>query len=200
MLNGVLVAYAEIPALFATLAVGIGIAGIGQSGLFEYDIVAWPPHWIRFMDRTRGHSGHSYSILAFLAAALVVHIFLKKTRMGFFIYALGDNLLAARITGVRVRPIIILQYVMASVIALFAGLVLAASSANMDTRIFNLTWIYDVILVVVLGGIGLSGRRGGVWNVIIGTLLIGTIINGMTIMNVSFEGQNLVRGWCCWPR
>ncbi|SMO48341.1 monosaccharide ABC transporter membrane protein, CUT2 family [Thalassovita litoralis] len=195
VLNGVLVAYAEIPALFATLAVGIGIAGIGQSGLFEYDIVAWPPALDSISWIGRGVIlGIPYSILAFLAAALVVHIFLKKTRMGFFIYALGDNLLAARITGVRVRPIIILQYVMASVIALFAGLVLAASSANMDTRIFNLTWIYDVILVVVLGGIGLSGGRGGVWNVIIGTLLIGTIINGMTIMNVSFEGQNLVRG------
>jgi ribose transport system permease protein len=51
-----------------------------------------------------------------------------------------------------------------------------------------------VILVVVLGGIGLSGGRGGVMNVIVGTLLIGTIINGMTILNVSFQGQNLVRG------
>ena len=42
LLNGLLVAYAEIPALFATLAVGIGVAGIGQSGMFEYDIIAWP--------------------------------------------------------------------------------------------------------------------------------------------------------------
>ena len=114
--------------------------------------------------------------------------------MGFFIYAIGDNMSAARISGIRVRPIIILQYVLCAVIALFAGLVLAASSNSMDTRIFNLTWIYDVILVVVLGGIGLSGGRGGVMNVIVGTLLIGTIINGMTILNVSFQGQNLVRG------
>jgi len=114
--------------------------------------------------------------------------------LGFFIYAIGDNMSAARISGIRVRPIIILQYVLCAVIALFAGLVLAASSNSMDTRIFNLTWIYDVILVVVLGGIGLSGGRGGVMNVIVGTLLIGTIINGMTILNVSFQGQNLVRG------
>ena len=126
--------------------------------------------------------------------AKAIHIFLKKTRLGFFIYAIGDNMSAARISGIRVRPIIILQYVLCAVIALFAGLVLAASSNSMDTRIFNLTWIYDVILVVVLGGIGLSGGRGGVMNVIVGTLLIGTIINGMTILNVSFQGQNLVRG------
>ena len=48
----------------------------------------------------------------------------------------------------------------------------------MPTRIYNSTLIYDVILVVVLGGIGLSGGRGGVVNVIIGTLLIGTMLNG----------------------
>ena len=195
VLNGLLVAYAEIPALFTTLAVGIGLAGIGQSGMFEYEIIAWPPalDGIAWIGRGTFY-GLPYSILAFAFAALIVHVFLKKTRLGFFIYAIGDNLSAARISGIRVRPIIILQYVICALIALFAGLVLAASSNSMDTRIFNLTWIYDVILVVVLGGIGLSGGRGGVMNVIVGTLLIGTIINGMTILSVSFQGQNLVRG------
>ena len=71
---------------------------------------------------------------------------------------------------------------------------MAASVNSMPTRIFNSTLIYDVILVVVLGGIGLSGGRGGVINVVIGTLLIGTMLNGMTIMDVSYSGQNLVKG------
>ena len=48
--------------------------------------------------------------------------------------------------------------------------------------------------MVVLGGIGLSGGRGGVLNVVIGTLLIGTMLNGMTIMDVSYSAQNLVKG------
>ncbi|MCG3188819.1 MAG: hypothetical protein LKCHEGNO_01009 [Burkholderiaceae bacterium] len=51
----------------------------------------------------------------------------------------------------------------------------------MPTRIYNSTLIYDVVLVIVLGGIGLSGGRGGVLNVV-GTLLIGTMLNGMTIL------------------
>jgi ribose transport system permease protein len=93
-----------------------------------------------------------------------------------------------------VRPIVILQYVISAVVSVFAGLVMAASASNMDTRIFNLTWIYDVILVVVLGGIGLSGGRGGALNVVVGTLLIGTIVNGMTIMDVSYQAQNLIKG------
>lgn len=195
VINGILVAYAEIPALFTTLAVGIGVAGVGQSGLFEYEIVPWPDGLNNIAWIGRGMIwGIPYSVLAFGVAAVCVAIFLRRMRLGLFVYSIGDNMSAARITGIRVRPMVILQYVLSACIALFAGLVLAASSSNMDTRIFNLTWIYDVILIVVLGGIGLSGGRGGVLNVIIGTLLIGTIVNGMTIMSVSFEMQNLIKG------
>ena len=88
----------------------------------------------------------------------------------------------------------VLQYLIAALIAVFAGLVMASSSAVMDTRIYNLSLIYNVVLVVVLGGVGLSGGRGGVWNVIVGTLLVGTILNGMTILNFSYDAQNLVKG------
>ena len=117
-----------------------------------------------------------------------------KTRFGAYIYPLGDNPYAARVTGIPSRPIIVLQYVVAALIGCFAGLVMAASVNSMPTRVFNSTLIYDVILVVVLGGIGLSGGRGGVLNVIIGTLLIGTMLNGMTIMDISYAGQNLIKG------
>ena len=119
---------------------------------------------------------------------------LRRTRVGAYIYAIGDNPNGARVTGIPTRPIIVLQYVLAALIGCLAGLVLAASVNSMPTRIFNSTLIYDVILVVVLGGIGLSGGRGGVLNVVIGTLLIGTMLNGMTIMDVSYSGQNLVKG------
>jgi len=124
----------------------------------------------------------------------VVFVLLRQTRWGAYIYAIGDNPFAARVTGIPSRPIVVLQYVFAALIGYFAGLVLAASVSSMPTRIFHSTLIYDVILVVVLGGIGLSGGRGGVVNVIIGTLLIGTMLNGMTILDVPYAGQNLIKG------
>jgi ribose transport system permease protein len=108
--------------------------------------------------------------------------------------AVGDNLLAARIAGVPVRPIIVLKYMAASLIGFVAGLVTAASVASMNTRIANSTLVYDVILVVVLGGIGLSGGRGGIRNVIVGTLLIGVFLNGMTIMDIQYTVQNIIKG------
>ena len=195
LVNGWLIAYADVPSLFATLAVGIFVAGVGQAFLFKLDVVQWSPGMEGFQRLGQGTVlGVPTPIVMFAIACAVVALFLRRTQWGAYIYAVGDNPNAARVTGIPTRPIIVLQYLLASLIGCFAGLVLAASINSMPTRIFNSTLIYDVILVVVLGGIGLSGGRGGVVNVIIGTLLIGTMLNGMTIMDIPYAGQNLIKG------
>ncbi len=195
LINGWLIAYAEVPSLFATLASGLFLAGLGQAALFKLDVVQWSPGLEGFERLGQGALlGIPMPIVMFVGACIVVAIFLRRTRFGAFIYAIGDNPFAARSSGIPTRPLIVLQYVLAALIGMLAGLVLAASVNSMPTRIYNSTLIYDVILVVVLGGIGLAGGRGGVLNVVIGTLLIGTMLNAMTIMDVSYSGQNLVKG------
>ncbi|HTB37600.1 MAG TPA: ABC transporter permease [Reyranella sp.] len=195
LINGWLIAYAEVPSLFATLASGLFLAGLGQAALFKLDVVQWSPGLEGFERLGQGAMlGIPMPIVMFVGACIVVALFLRRTRLGAFIYAIGDNPFAARSSGIPTRPLIVLQYVLAALIGMLAGLVLAASVNSMPTRIYNSTLIYDVILVVVLGGIGLAGGRGGVLNVVIGTLLIGTMLNAMTIMDVSYSGQNLVKG------
>jgi ribose transport system permease protein len=195
LINGWLIAYAEVPSLFATLGTGIFLAGVGQAFLWRVEVVQWSEGMAGFDRLGQGSVlGVPMPIIVLALACVAVAFLLRLTRWGAYIYAVGDNRGAARVTGIPTRPIIVLQYVLAAVIGCFAGLVLAASVNSMPTRIFNSTLIYDVILVVVLGGIGLSGGRGGVINVILGTLLIGTMLNGMTIMNMSYAAQNLVKG------
>jgi ribose transport system permease protein len=195
LVNGWLVAYAEVPSLFTTLASGLFLAGFGQVALFRLDIVQWSAPLDAFAWIGRGTlAGIPMPVIAFGVVALGVAFFLRKMRLGAYIYAVGDNPFGARTTGIPTRPVIVLQYVLAALIGLVAGLVMAASVNSMPTRIYNSTMIYDVILVVVLGGIGLSGGRGGVANVVIGTLLIGTLLNGMTILDVSYSAQNLIKG------
>ena len=195
LINGWLIAYAEVPSLFTTLASGLFLAGLGQVALFRLDIVQWSPQLDSFAWVGRDTlAGVPMPVIVFGAVALLVSFFLRKTRLGIYVYAVGDNPFGARTTGIPTRPVIVLQYVLAGLIGMFAGLVMAASVNSMPTRIYNSTMIYDVILVVVLGGIGLSGGRGGVVNVVIGTLLIGTLLNGMTILDVSYSAQNLVKG------
>lgn len=195
LLNGIFVAYAEIPALFVTLATGLGLAGLGQVGILQADMVPWPHEldallWLGGVDI----AGMPSSIVILVVVAVCAWLFLNCTKLGLFIYAIGDNPNGARTSGMPVRPIIVLQYVLAALIAVLAGFVMASSNGLMDTRIYNLSLIYDVILVVVLGGVGLSGGRGGVFSVVVGTLLVGTIINGMTILNLTLDVQNLLKG------
>lgn len=195
LVNGWLTAYAEVPSLFTTLASGLFLAGLGQVAFFRLDVVQWSSNLDGIAWLGRGTLvGIPMPVVMFALVAVAVAFFLRMTRLGSYIYAIGDNPFGARTTGIPTRPVIVLQYVLAALIGAFAGMVMAASVNSMPTRIYNSTLIYDVILVVVLGGIGLSGGRGGVMNVIIGTLLIGTMLNGMTIMDMSYSAQNLVKG------
>jgi ribose transport system permease protein len=193
--NGWLIAYMEVPAIFATLAMGTLIYGFARYILFDLDVayvseaarqLLWLGQGVLF--------GIPVPIFLFAGVCLGGHLFLRYTRSGRYIRAVGDNLLAARIAGVPARPIIVLQYVLSSLIGYIAGVVMAASVASMNTRVAISTYVYDVILVVVLGGIGLSGGKGGIRNVIVGTLLIGVLLNGMTIMDIQYTVQNVIKG------
>jgi ribose transport system permease protein len=192
--NGVLVAYFEIPAIFTTLAMATLLYGLGRFLLIDSDAVFLGDQLNTF--KTIG-AGYVWGIPASIIWAAVIALFcfvvLRYTKFGRYIYAMGDNPLAARITGIPVRPMIVLQYVASALIAFAAGLILSATVSSMNTRLANSTMIYDVILVVVIGGIGLSGGKGGIRNVIIGTLLIGTLINGMTMLDLSYTEQKIIK-------
>jgi ribose transport system permease protein len=96
--------------------------------------------------------------------------------------------------GIPARVVTMVVYLISAILAFVAGVLTVSSVASMSLRIFNSTMIYDVILVVVIGGVGLSGGKGGVRNVFAGTLLIGVLLNGMTLMDVPYTAQNIVKG------
>jgi ribose transport system permease protein len=193
--NGWLVAYVEMPAVFATLAMGTAVYGFGRYYLFDLDVAYMPDQARHLLWLGQGALfGIPVPILVFAVVCLGGYLFLRYARAGRYLRAVGDNMLAARIAGVPARPIVVLQYVLSSLIGFVAGMVTAASVASMNTRLAISTFVYDVILVVVLGGIGLSGGRGGIRNVIVGTLLIGVLLNGMTIMDIQYTVQNVIKG------
>jgi ribose transport system permease protein len=194
LINGILIAYATIPAIFTTLAMGLVVYGVGRGWLFQVDVQNTPEGSALFEFLGRATIlGIPMLIVAFLVLAAVIWVALRWTRFGRFVYAMGDNPSAARIAGLPVRPMIVAEHVITSIIAYAAGLVMAATSSGMSTRVYNSTMIYDVLLVVVLGGIGLSGGRGGVRNILVGTLLVGVLLDGMTIMDVPYIEQNLIK-------
>jgi len=194
VISGVLIAYVEIPALFATLGMASLIYGFARFALVPLYVVYMPASASSIAWIGGGFLfGIPTPILLFALVAILGFVFLRFTKPGRLVYAMGDNFAAARISGAPVRAIIVLQYAISASIAFLAGLVTATAVASMDTNVTNSSMIYDVILVVVLGGIGLSGGRGGIRNVVVGTLFIGILLNGMTIMNIEYTLQNVIR-------
>ncbi len=194
VLNGVLIAYVEVPALFATLGMASFVYGFARFALVPFYAVYMPESASSIAWIGSGFvGGVPVPILFFALVALLGFAFLRFTKPGRFIYAMGDNFAAARISGVPVRPLIVLQYAISATIAYLAGIITATAVASMNTNVANSSMIYDIILVVVLGGIGLSGGRGGIRNVIVGTLMIGILLNGMTMLNIEYTLQNVIR-------
>jgi len=194
-MTGILVAYWDMASVFVTLAMAGVIYGLGRT-LFIRDELNYLPEdavWLEYLGRGQLF-GIPMPIICFVTLAVVMHLLLTKTTFGKFVYSIGDSGLAARTAGVPVRPILVMIFILAGLVAYFAGLLTAGAISSINTRMVAGSMIYDVLLVVVVGGIGLSGGKGGMHNVILGTLLIGTLLNGMVIMDISFIVQNLIKG------
>ncbi|AJE45211.1 inner-membrane translocator [Celeribacter indicus] len=194
IVNGILVAYVEIPDIFATLAMATVIAGLGRFALVPSDniFIGGDLGWLSALG-TGTLAAIPMPVVLFLVIACVAFVGLRLTRYGAFIYAIGDNPLASRNSGIPIRPIRVLMYGISAFVAFCAGLIMAMTVSSVNTKLANSTMIYDIILVVVIGGIGLAGGKGSIRNVIAGTLLIGLLLNGMTIMNISYSAQNIIK-------
>ncbi len=193
LLNGFLVAYADVPPIFVTLASGLFVFGFVRSQLITSDAVAVPPgHWLESLGQFRAASIPA-DIFIFAVLCFASFLFLRFTKWGRYVYFAGDNPVAARIAGIPVRPMLVLRYVLSALFSFIAGLLTAASLLSINTRVVNSNLLYDVVLVTVIGGIGLSGGKGGVRNVLIGAIMIGILLNAMTIAGISLLFQNLIK-------
>lgn len=193
LMQGFLVAYADVPAIFVTLAGGSFVFGYVRSQLIPSDAVPVPDgHWVEVMGGLR-YLGVPIEVYIFAALSGAVFLFLRFTKWGRYVYYAGDNPVAARNIGIPVRPMLVLRYVLSALTAFAAGLLTAASLHSINTRVVNSTLLYDIVLVAVIGGIGLSGGKGGVRNVLVGAALIGLMLNAMTIMDIPLLYQNLIK-------
>jgi ribose transport system permease protein len=193
LVNGYLIAYADVPAIFATLASGAFVFGFVRSQLIRQDATPVPAgNWIEALGRFR-LLDVPVEVFLFTVIALLAALFLRFTKWGRFVYLMGDNPLAARNMGIPVRPVTVLRYVISALIAFAAGILTAASLLSINTRVVNSSLLYDIVLVVVIGGIGLSGGKGGMRNVVVGALLIGIMLNAMIILDIPNIYQNLIK-------
>jgi ribose transport system permease protein len=194
-LNGFLISVVEMPPLLTTLASSLAVLGIIRTTAVQHYVVYLSKGHDDFLSLGGNiPGGVPAPILIFVATAIVVHLFLSRTVVGRFIYAHGDNPEAARLSGLPTRPLTMMEYALCAGIGYIGGVVMIAETALMHLQVAESTLIFDVIMVVVLGGVSLVGGRGNVMSVVAGTLLIGVLLNGMTIMDMDVQTQNIIKG------
>lgn len=196
-LNAWLIAFVEIPALLATLASAMAITGLFRFFILRGEYLLLLPKTNPAVALMSGDilPGFPAPVALMLLVLAAGWFLLSFTSAGRTIFAMGDNFQAARMTGLPVRPATVVVYVWAAVCALLAGLITSAASGTVDFRaVTNGTLLFEVVLVVVLGGIPLRGGRGGIGNILVGIALVAVLKNGMTLMNVSTQVQDVLKG------
>ncbi len=128
-----------------------------------------------------------------LVAVLATFCILRYTSFGRYIYAVGGNENAARISGINVRVVKLGVYVLAG---FFTGVASVVLTSRISAGLPQVAQGYemDAIAAVVLGGTSLAGGKGSIWGTLIGVLIIGFISNGMDLMNIQSYTQQIIQG------
>ena len=130
-----------------------------------------------------------------IAAGIVVAatVLLKRTRFGRYVYAVGGNEEAAKLSGLNVKRIKLMVYTAAGALSAVGGLIVT-SRLNSATPIAGEGFELDSIAAVVIGGTSLSGGRGSVLGTVLGALIIGVLNSGLVIMGVDPFWQTVIKG------
>ncbi len=191
LINGVLVAYVKLPPFIATLGTMTTFRGVSYlipdgTTVINNDLnFAWigndylgPIPWL--------------VVIAFVIV-LLTWFLLRKTVLGVRIYAVGGNAQAARLTGIKVSFVLMFVYGVAGLLCGLAG-VMTASRLYSASGLLGNGYELDAIAAVILGGTSVVGGIGSVAGTLVGALIMAVLNNGLTLMNVSFFWQMVIRG------
>lgn len=131
----------------------------------------------------------------YIATAVVVAatFITKKTKLGRYIYAIGGNEQAAKLSGIPINQVKIKVYAIAGALAALGGIIVASRLDSAQPNA-GLSYELDAIAAVVIGGTSLSGGKGTIWGTVMGAIIIGVLNNGLVLLNVSPFWQQVVKG------
>lgn len=190
-LGGFIVARFKVAPFITTLGIMMmarGLAFMITGGFSIYQVPKALP-WLG-----QGRSlGIPNTVILLVVLYVAAHIFMAHTRMGRYIYAVGGNEEAARLSGVPVRFVIVFVYVVSSLAAGLGGCI-QASQLNTGTPNIGIMYELYVIAAVVVGGTSLSGGTGRILGTLIGAFTISVIQNGMNLLGIESYTQQVVLG------
>lgn len=191
--SGLMVTKFKLPPFIATLGVmqvASGLAYIISQGKPIYKM---PDSFTTLGRGAEPFFSIPYAVILMAALYAIAHILMSRTVLGRYIYAVGGNEEAARLSGVRVGRILVFVYIAAGIMAGLGG-VITASQLKSGAPTYGLSYELYVIAAVVVGGTSLSGGEGRIFGTLIGAFIIAVIQNGMNLMNVESYTQKVILG------
>lgn len=189
---GTLIAWGHIPPFIATL----GVMGIARGAALlltgGVPIFGLPPRF-NFLGGGRIFGAVPVPIIFTIVLAIIGHIILTKIRFGRYIFAIGSNPTAAKLSGINVKKNLLKVYGISGSLCGFAGIVMASRlSTGQPTA--GTGYELDVIAACVIGGASLSGGEGSILGAIIGALIMGILRNGCNLLDISAFWQQIAIG------
>jgi inositol transport system permease protein len=190
MVNGLMVSKLKIPPFIATL----GMMTFARGWAFIYS-----------QGRPRGSLVNAFQVIGqgtvlgipnpaiiLIVCVVIAYVILQHTLWGRYTFALGSNLQAAVVSGIKIDRYLILVYTFAGFLAAVAAIVLTARIGSGQPGL-GLGYELDAIAASVIGGTSLAGGLGSAGGTLIGALIIGVMKNGLDILNVSADFQQVAR-------
>ena len=191
LLNGTLVSVLRIPAFIATLGTMGVIRGLALVFSGGRPLMGMPD---RFLALASGFIwGVPKSVVIAIMVALIGAFLLNKTVLGRLARAMGGNERCVLISGINTKKYKIIIYTMEGILAAVSGIVLTSMMATAEP-IAGQWYELDAIAVVVMGGTSLEGGKGSILGAVLGALLLGVARNGLNIMGVPANYQQLLVG------
>ncbi len=194
--NGFLVSAAGLNPFIATLGMlsvarGLVLILTGATAIFGV------PNSFRLLGQGTIFYGIPIPILLLIVVAILGHLVLTRTRLGRYAYAIGSNIEAARLSGIRVGLYLIGVYVIAGALTGLGGMVAASRVASGQPN-FGIGLELDVIAAAVIGGASLFGGQGTIPGTLIGAFLIAIIRNGAVLLGINTFYQQVIIGVIIW--
>ena len=191
IVNGLLVGYAGVPAILATLATLTLFSGFATVLTGGVSIYGFPDELTAF-----GTAGIAYiplPTLLFAVVAVVVFLLLTRTPLGLRMYLVGANPRATAFSGVRNGRVVLSTYIATGLLSAIAGVIVMARTDSANPN-YGSSYILVTILVVVLGGVSVAGGSGRVSGVVIAVILLQLLSTGLNMLLVGVtSGSNFVR-------
>jgi ribose transport system permease protein len=192
--NGVGIGVFRVHPLIMTL--GMSLVVLGLANVWQLQTVqtssGTPP-----MLRTIGSETFAgivpYSLIVFVPVAVIILFALRRTGYGRLLYAIGDNPVAARLSGARAWQVIILLYTVSALLAAIAGLLISGLTNTASVTLVD-SYVLPSVAAAVIGGTSLMGGRGGFGGTIVGALILTVLAALLTVLGLPEPTRQILFG------